>query len=140
MTIDPLRNSDGRNKSMLGYRLFFVDEQGAIEARLEFFCADDGEAVVMAELIFDACSDCHSGYELWQERRRVLSPVMQHTTKQRPTIAQLSREMQEHLLEIEEQLQKSKWRVATSGRLLEQVDMLRAQLRSPQHDAEAQES
>lgn len=135
MTIDPRRDSDGGDGSMLGYRLFFVNEQGTIEARLEFFCADDVAAAALSELLFDACSDCHSDYELWQERRRVLPAGARSAAKPLDPIVRLNQPMQDQLLELEEQLLQSQWRLAQSQRLLGKVNMLRAQLRARRQGA-----
>jgi hypothetical protein len=116
---------------MLGYRLYFTNEKGSIEARIEFLAEEDREALTLAAFIFDACSDCYCGYEVWQERRQVLGGRTHSATKLPLTVGQLNARMQVHLLDIEEGLQRSRWRVAESRRLLESIDALKAALVRP---------
>jgi hypothetical protein len=113
---------------MLGYRLYFTNEKGSVEARIEFLAEEDREALTLAAFIFDACSDCYCGYEVWQERRRVWGGRTSSAAKPPLAVAQLNAEMQMHLLDIEEGLRRSRWRVAESRRLLESIDTLKGRL------------
>jgi hypothetical protein len=56
---------------MAGYRLYFLDAAGRIEAREEFEAADDEAAQARAHLLYRTRRRQH-GFELWQERRFVV--------------------------------------------------------------------
>src|SRR6185312_17417802 len=108
-------------KDMAGYRLYFVDESGAIQAREEFDAPDDDLALAVANVVFRACSDtCHS-YELWQDGRQVIafgasradSPVGL-TDEQTVAVRKIA-------LSLEEGLQGSHWRVGRIEKLITEI-------------------
>lgn len=108
------------------YRLFFLDEHAAIQARQEFLAADDGEAIIFAALLFDACSEDCSGYELWNGARIVVSTFTGLGTSDGTlTHEDITEKQQRYLLELEEILRHSHWRISKSKKLLEATEILR---------------
>lgn len=110
---------------MSEYRLYFVDQKGAIQAREEFIAPNDDAAIVISDWVCRACSDtCHS-YELWQGDRRVIAfddsrggPVAAPTDHQTIDIQQIT-------LTIEERLQRSHWLIARSEKLIAETQRLK---------------
>ena len=113
---------------MLGYRLYFVNRSGAIQAREEFFAPSDDVALVVASVVCRACSDiCHT-YELWQDGRQVLAfDGSRADTPVGPTDDQAAR-IQKITLRVEESLQRSHWTIARSLKLIEETELLRARV------------
>ena len=110
---------------MADYRLFLLDERHAITAREEFRAPNDAEALVIAGVVADACSDKHASFELWSLSRHVFGPA---PAVQAPSLSELSERHQQHVLDLMEALQRSHWAVAKSQRLLEKKNELRALL------------
>ena len=113
---------------MTAYRLFFLDRNGAIQAREEFAAASDDDALILASVVWEACSETYSGYELWSFARRVVSAPDGIGMIPPPRLDELDVERQERVLALEEMIQRSRWRVAKSEKLLQSVDALRARL------------
>lgn len=113
---------------MDSYRLFFLDRQGAIQAREDFAAADDTEALILASVVWEACSETYCGYELWSFARRVVSAPDGVGMIPPPLLDALGVAHQERVLALEETIQRSRWRVARSEKLLQSVDALRTGL------------
>jgi hypothetical protein len=58
---------------MPGYRVYFIDLQGHIKSREEFFIDDDERAIEHAREIFSSRIDRTPGFEVWREKHRVHS-------------------------------------------------------------------
>jgi hypothetical protein len=110
---------------MTGYRLYFVDDKGAIEAREEFIAPDDDIALVVSDLVCRACSDaCHS-YELWQAERRVIAFDGPRADAIVAPTDQQTVEIQQITLSLEEALTNSRWRISRSEKLLREIQLLK---------------
>lgn len=114
---------------MSDYRLFFLDEKGAIQARQEFVAEQDLAAITLSSLVWQACSDVYAGYELWCFSRRVVCALDGIGLIPPPLLEQTAREMQERILAMECELQRSRWRVAKSRRLAEATETIRGLLK-----------
>ena len=115
---------------MAEYRLYFTDEKGAIQAREEFRSDDDASARAIVNLLSQACSECYPGYELWSFNRRIVAvrdgaPTITRSLK----LEEVGRARQEVILQLEDQLQHSRWRVANSRRLMQATAGLKGLLR-----------
>lgn len=116
---------------MSDYRLFFLDDKGAIQARQEFVAEQDLAAVILSSLVWQACSDVYAGYDLWCFNRRVVCALDGIGLIPPPLLEQTAREMQERILVMECELQRSRWRVAKSSRLAKAAETLRGLLNKP---------
>jgi hypothetical protein len=110
---------------MAGYRLYFVDEKGAIQAREEFVAANDADALMVSDLLYRACSDACYSYELWEAERRVIAfdnprDDLIVAPTDRETI-----EIQQITLTLEEALLNSKWRLGRSAKLASEMQVLK---------------
>lgn len=114
---------------MTEYRLYFLDEKGAIEAREDFVAADDDAALVVSDVVCRGCSDLCIAYELWQGMRLVMRVDRPGANLAVPMDGQASA-AQEIALKVEENLQVSRWRIAQSLKLIEETERLRKRLAS----------
>lgn len=113
---------------MAEYRLFLLDEKAAIQARHEFVADDDVTALTLSNLLWQVCNECYRGYELWCfDRRLVLAPDGTWRMPP-PALDGMSRDVQQQVLDREEALQRSHWRVAKSRKLLDATAALRDRL------------
>lgn len=114
---------------MAEYRLFFLGSDGAIEARQDFIAPDDGAAQQIMTVLAKASSDVHHGVMLWQGSRRIFEKHEDEKpecgTSQTVTAAALAAEVQERVLDCEETLLHSHWRLAKSKMLLDATNELR---------------
>lgn len=111
--------------AMSEYRLYFVDQKGAIQAREEFIAPDDDAAVMVSDWVCRACSDTCQSYELWQGDRRVIAF---NDSRSGNVVAPTDRqtlEIQQITLAIEESLQRSHWLIARSERLIAETQRLK---------------
>ena len=106
---------------MTWYRTYFHSASGSIQGRDEFEAKDDREAMILAEHLFDACSDVCASFELWDGGRRVDTSF---TKMPCPSVSAVSARMQDSLMRREEALQRSGWALARSRRLLERMQGL----------------
>jgi hypothetical protein len=109
---------------MGAYRLYFLNETGSIIAAEVYDARTDDEARAIGAVLVDACSDMARGYEVWQVNRRIArhadcDPSLVERARQ------LLRQREEHLLQLEERLRDSRWRIAKSKRLLDRINGLR---------------
>lgn len=109
---------------MGSYRIYFHGRSGSIQGRDDVDAEDDRSAVIMAELLWEACSDVCETFEVWQGIRRVDEPC---TARSRPSLGarQVTARMQEALIRREEAIRDSRWAIARSQRLLERMDRLK---------------
>jgi len=110
------------------YRLYFLDKRGGIAAREEFCAPSDGDAVAIAGIVADACSEKYASFEIWSFARQVIGPLAAIPTV---SFAEVSRGRQEQILQLEDAIHHSHWAVANSRRLLERTSELRALLELP---------
>jgi len=108
------------------YRLYFLNAAQRIAARDEFEAENDETAITIAGLLYDACSDLSSGFELWQSARRVVpDATKQAAAHPNQSSTAITLQLQSVVLEREEMLQQSQWLIARSKRLQVRVDELR---------------
>ena len=99
------------NASMPSYRIYF--RSGArIDGRFDFAADDDQEAMILAELLHGACSDCCDIFELWHETRRVSA-----SGGERSPPSDLPAEMRETLRRTCRVIRDGEWFVSRSPRL-----------------------
>lgn len=96
------------------YRLYFWDPDGRIVGREDFGAPGDREAMAVAAVLCDACSDVCASFELWQGTRRLDTEARRRTSAEA-----LDRVIQDEAARVEERLKDSRWLVAKSRRLLE---------------------
>ena len=119
----------GRTIAMADYRLFFLDSRGAIQAREEFVAPNDEIAYRISACLSDACSDRSFGYMLWRGTVQLFRADAQSADLvDGSTAAQLDQETQRRVLQLEETIQRSKWSIARSVKLLERTAQLRESL------------
>lgn len=108
------------------YRLYFLDAQGAIQAREDFEAADDSVAIAVFELVCRGCSDVCTACELWQGER----VVVQYRPHSDCTI-QIDAAPEAALriaLKVEQAIQNGYWAIARSSKLLDDSERLKAKL------------
>jgi len=110
---------------MAEYRIFFLDSKGAIEARQELHAEDDDTAIALSTILFQACSETYSGFELWSFDRRVVAATPGVGKLAEIVLDEITRDMQQRVLDFEDVIQRSHWRVARSKKLLDAMGALR---------------
>lgn len=110
---------------MSGYRLYFVDERGAIQAREEFHAQDDDVALAASNLVFRACSDACYSYELWQGGRQVIAYGASRANSPVGLTDEQTIMVQQIALALEEAVQRSHWRIARSKKLIGETERLK---------------
>jgi hypothetical protein len=116
------------------YRLYFVDKADHFRAAQVFEAASDIEAVQIAELVHDACSDVAPRFELWCGAAPVATS---RGRRPAPDLATVIRERQQQVLDLEDIVQRSYSSLAHSRKLMERSAALRRQLA---READQQES
>jgi hypothetical protein len=106
------------------YRLFFLDDKGAIQAREDFAAPDDDAALAVSNLVGRACSDTHHSYELWHGSRRVIGFDSSRGDPGIDLADQGSLEIQHVTLTLEE----ARWRVARSDKLRTEMEVLKERM------------
>jgi hypothetical protein len=114
--------------AMRTYRFYFYEDH--IVGRFDFEADYDDRAEEIAEILFEACEDSCSSWEIWD------GAVFIARGPQRPTSAslrvpELIEQRQENIIQYEEAIQTSKWAIASSQRLLAELDNLKASKRGP---------
>jgi hypothetical protein len=102
---------------MQEYRIFFFDQDEHIQARHEFAARHDADALWMTTLLTGACGDEHHGWGLWCGSRQVSESRASDRQDIRSRLAVLNEEQQRRLLDQEELLQSSRFRIAQSREL-----------------------
>ncbi|MGH7058166.1 MAG: hypothetical protein ACREFZ_09860 [Acetobacteraceae bacterium] len=111
---------------MTQYRLYFFGKDRHIAAAHDFGADSEETAIGVASALADACtSDCYR-VEMWHGTECVYPRAP--AAAPAPEKIAVSTQMQTLLLDTEERLQRSHWRIAESKRLAERVDRLRAEL------------
>ena len=105
----------GRHNDLVS--ALFLDVKSCISARDEFEAEDDQRAIMIAGLLYDACSDRCTGFELWRGASRLLPPRNEQPAKPVCNLAELRLDLQTIVLEREEILANSHWLIAKSKRL-----------------------
>jgi CheY-like chemotaxis protein len=105
---------------LIEYRLYFRGDADAIQARQGFFADSDDEACELAQILFDACHDKCSRYELWSGTRLIVESWEKAPSP--PRFEFLTRNRQERVLDYEQRLRDSHWIVGKSQRLLEAIE------------------
>jgi len=118
---------------MSTYRVFFRNASGIV-GRQDFVADDDDAAVVVADILCNACSDCCTSFEVWDGGCRIVAPRTPRSLVGRDAIVE---KRQAVIVECEEAIQQSNWSIASSERLLHRLAELRAQ--SPYADDGATE-
>lgn len=98
---------------MATYRVYFRTTDGFIRGREDFEADDDPTALVMAETVFETCSDTVQYFDLWCGDRIVLEP--------RPSplrLLDVIETRQRNIIEMEESIRDGSWAIASSRRLL----------------------
>ena len=111
---------------MPDYRIYFTDGGANIMARDEFRCDNDTIALDVAARLSEACSDVHSGYELWRGRFRVSPPHPEFRTWR--TEDEINAQVEEIVAAREQALLDSSWTIANSQKLLEAAKGLMADM------------
>jgi hypothetical protein len=124
---------EGASARSAEYRVYLLNAKGAIEVRTDFAAASDDAARTLCALLLDACSEYHAGYELWSAARHVATVTTVPAT--RPAVEMLPRVQQEALLGVLDGLQRSRWIVARSERLVAATSRLRRLLARDKEDA-----
>jgi hypothetical protein len=108
---------------MRTYRLCFFDED-IIRGRFDFQAYDDDRAVEIAEILFDACSDRCQSWGIWDGNVLLMGGPQILGAPMRAS--DLAERRQENIVECEETILQSEWAVASSTRLLAELDKLKA--------------
>ena len=98
---------------MATYRVYFRSRDGFIRGREDFDADHDVTALVMAETVFETCSDTVEYFDLWCGDRIVLEP--------RPsplTLVAVVDKRQRNIIELEENIRDGAWAISSSKRLL----------------------
>lgn len=103
------------------YRLHFLDDTRSVLGLYDFPADTDDDALEIAQLTFDACSDRAKSFEVWHGARLVASAGGTSAA----TLEQVVTARQIQAVELEERIRDSKWAVASSKRLLGRLDALR---------------
>lgn len=110
---------------MAEYRIFFLDSKGAIEARQEILAESDDIAIALSTIVFQACSETYSGFELWSFDRRVMAATAGVGKLAEIVLEDITRDMQQRVLDFEDTIHRSHMRVARSKKLLDATEALR---------------
>jgi len=102
---------------MADYRIYLLAAD-RIRAREDFEADNDIDAIRIARVLRDVCSDSCDSFELWQEKRKV------DTTQvfQPVSFSELTEAHQEIVVETEETILQSDWTIARSKRLIEHIE------------------
>ena len=105
---------------MADYRMYLLAAD-RIRAREDFEADNDIDAIRIARVLCDACSDSCDAFELWQANRQV------DTTQgfQPVSLAKLTRAHQQVVIETEETILQSNRTIAQSKPLIEHIDRLK---------------
>ena len=112
---------DGAQPAAAGardYRVCFYDALGTQMGRLDIAAGNDAEALDVAAVLYDACSDVCSYYDMWKGEKAVRKAEYFLLA---PTVAELSRHTQQIVLDREMAIRDSQWHIADSRRLIEKM-------------------
>jgi hypothetical protein len=103
------------------YRIYFYTA-GDIHGREDFVAEDDVAALRIGSVLYNAASDVSQSFDLWQGARRITAAPASHP---RLRLADLAEAHQCAVIETEERIQRSKWLIASSRRLIESLALAR---------------
>jgi hypothetical protein len=109
--------------------MLFTGEDGVVQAQDVFTFAHDTGALVIADWLFEACSDLYDGYELWRgsQRFRPLSELaVSGLSLSIRSNGEATRSAQEVVLEREQILAASSATIARSKRFMRESARLKA--------------
>jgi hypothetical protein len=106
---------------MATYRAYFIGWSGAIRGRDDFDAESDADAIAIAEALCDACSDVCKAFDLWQRTRHVSTSF---SSRFKLSSEQIAAKNQETVLQRELVIRDSKWLIASSKRLVEQIQRM----------------
>jgi hypothetical protein len=112
----------------LWYRVYFLNDSGRIDAAEVIPADSDEAAVVMAEHLYDATCDLYAGYEVWEQSRQIAVNKSPRAQNPPQSLADITEQMQDSLVEREIALRDSSAYLSQSRRLLERIDRLRHQI------------
>jgi hypothetical protein len=110
-------NADIKAEPMADYRMYFLVAD-RIGAREDFQADNDIDAIRIAQVLRNACSDRCDTFELWKEKRIVDTA----RGSQPVSFAELTQPHQQLVLETEEAILKSDWIIAQSKTLIERIE------------------
>ena len=103
------------------YRVYFCDST-RIVGRHDVTANDDQEAVTIADVLCDACSDRCNAFEVWDGDRCVVG----HTLHSPRAADVILADVQEVIVQSGEAIQRSEWFIASSEKLLQRLEELRS--------------
>jgi hypothetical protein len=105
---------------MADYRMYFLVAE-SIRGREDFQADNDIDAIRLAQVLCDACSDSCDSFELWQGQRKV------ETAQgcQPLSLAELTQAHQQLVLETLEAILERNWVIAQSKQLIERIERLK---------------
>jgi hypothetical protein len=108
------------------YRFFLLNDH--IVGQLDFQAEGDDRAVEIAEIMFDPCADRCRSWQIWDGDVFLVSGP-QKIHRGRSQVSDLAERIQENVVEFEETILRSAWAIASSERLLAELDKLKASKR-----------
>ena len=108
---------------MAPYRVYFLNESGRIEAGHDFEAPSDAAALIVADMLCEACADVCDRFELWQGVRRLEKLPLRRDT--------------ELLRDAAEQVLKTARAIAEHGGLLGESKTLKAAIERLERDIAA---
>jgi hypothetical protein len=114
------RRGDERDDDAGVYRMYFwYTGLSHIHGREDFKADDDVAAIRIARILHDTCSDVCDNFELWQGARRIAVPQALH---QMASLDELIEAHQNVVIEKEEHISQSRFLIARSRRLIDELD------------------
>src|SRR5215469_12385231 len=104
------------------YRFCFF-EDGIICGRFDFQADDDDRAEEIGAILFDACSDRCRSWGIWAGKEFVSSGTRKLGRPLRAS--NLAERRQDNIVQCEEAILNSEWAIASSKRLLAELDKLK---------------
>jgi hypothetical protein len=104
---------------MSEYRIYFLNSEGHIRAREEFAATDDRDALKIAVVLIDLCSDVYNHFMLWSGSREVWDSTTKAFVSETPIrAADLPLPMQQRVADIAEAILDSHRAISRSKTLL----------------------
>jgi hypothetical protein len=104
---------------MATYQLLLHDGATNPPARLNLKAIDDGEAIIIASVVAEACSDSCTSYEVWDSHRLVASAA---SSNEPSNVRELGERRQQIVIDRELMLRDSRSHIAQSRKLLKRMD------------------
>jgi hypothetical protein len=100
---------------MAKYQMFLDDNKATNPARQEVTADSEAHALTLRSLLWKACLKWCCGYEPWSFNRRIALAPDEIGILLPLTFEGISRAMQDRVLDLEDKLRRSRWRVTESG-------------------------